>query len=135
MSKSTRRFWVRWEWMSSTLWMFVATLVILENQFSQFRIRIIFYFLPTSSKVQAIRLFSSETVELNIEHLFVRLFKIIFVFSLSENDPPFVIFRWTSNLALFPLLFRLFPISIFPADQPDNPKKLRHRNREILRNR
>jgi hypothetical protein len=72
MSKSTRRFWVRWEWMSSTLWMFVAMLVILKNQFSQC---IIFYFLPTSSKVQAIRLFSSETVELNIEHLFVRVLK------------------------------------------------------------
>jgi hypothetical protein len=61
--------------MSSTLWMFVAMLVILKNQFSQFIIRIIFYFLPTSSKVQAIRLFSSETVELNIEHLFVRVLK------------------------------------------------------------
>jgi hypothetical protein len=37
-----------------------------EKQFLQFIIRIIFYFLPTSSKVQAIRRSSSETVELNI---------------------------------------------------------------------
>ncbi len=44
----------------------VAMLVILKNQFSQFIIRIIFYFLPTSSKAQPIRRFSSETVELNV---------------------------------------------------------------------